>query len=182
MCQLASHLEYNGGVLFLNDDDLKTRRGRELRKHLGSQFHNDVKGHGAIRWFYKLERHEGVEKECSDFSSPDNFPSEIVETIKQGKFKEFGVCIGILTQSALEEYDKIERASYKEYRKIERASYKEYRKIQRPASEEYGKIKRAAWEEYNKIKRAALEEYDKIERAAFWKLAKNKKNRKKEWR
>jgi hypothetical protein len=39
-------------VIFLDDDDLDSPRGRELREYLGEKYNEDKIGHGAIAWFY----------------------------------------------------------------------------------------------------------------------------------
>ena len=47
---------------------------------------------------------------------------------------------------------------------------------------EYEKIEQSAWAEYEKIKQPALAEYKKIKQPAFWKIAKQKKYRKDNWK
>ena len=48
--------------------------------------------------------------------------------------------------------------------------------------EEYKKIEQSAREEYNKIEQSAWREYNKIKQSAFWKIAKQAKYRRKEWK
>ena len=67
---------------------------------------SEQQGHGAIRWFYELRDSIGLDKECRNFSSPLNFPKEIVKAIKKGQMG-YGVnpeiVKQILTKSALKE-------------------------------------------------------------------------------
>lgn len=96
MCDFVSWLEIkndkgNDIVLYLDDDDIyHTKRGKLLQSYSGCEA--DLTGHGSIRWFYELSNKRGREKECTDFSSPDNFPKKIVSAIKEGKFKK--MCAG----------------------------------------------------------------------------------------
>ena len=131
MCEFISWIEKENKVYYLTSSDLASKRGKQLIKHTRRE--EDLVGHGAIRWFYG-EFKGGTEKECTDFSSPDNFPKEIVEDIKLGKFKGMGICKETLTQSAYEEYEKIEHSAYEEYKKIEQTAYKEYEKIKQTVS------------------------------------------------
>ena len=168
MCQFISWIELEGEVFFLDDNKLNTKEGRELLK---PDFVADILGHGAIRHYYPELKHYGVDKECSNFSTPDNFPDEVVEAIKKGLFEGFDICPDILTPSAWAEYDKIEKSASAEYDKIEKLAWAEYERIRKPA-----------WAEYDKIRKSASAEYDKIRKPAFWKLARVKKNRKKIWK
>ena len=54
MCNLVSWIEKDGAVFMLDNDDLLSKRGRELKEHLGIAYDEDNKGHGAIEWFYNL--------------------------------------------------------------------------------------------------------------------------------
>ena len=65
----------------------------------------------------------GVHKECTDFSSPANFPDEIVKAIKSGAFKGMGLCPEILNQSASAEYEKINESASAEYEKINQSAF-----------------------------------------------------------
>ena len=185
MCQFISWIEYEDEVLFLDDTKLSTRDGRKLLK---PEFVADLKGHGAIRHYYPELKGRGVDRECSDFSTPNNFPKEIVNRINKGQMSRIGVCPKILTPSVRKKYDKIKQAARKEYDKIKHAAWKEYDKIEHAAwkeyynRKEYDKIDQAAWKEYYKLEQAALKECNKIIQVAFWKLAKVKKNRVKAWK
>ena len=112
MCDFISWIEYKGDVLFLTKKELGTSRGRALKKYLGSQYENDVKGHGAIEWYYKLKPNSGLHRECVDFSSPDNFPKEIVSSIKKGDFCGIAIVEQLLTKPAVAEYEKVKQPAF----------------------------------------------------------------------
>ena len=159
MCEFLSWIEVGKDIFFLTSNDLHSSKGRKLKKHLGTQFENDIKGHGAIAWYYDMPN-KGTHRECVDFSSPDNFPPEIVAAIKAGKFRGIGIAKRLLTAPA----------------------FAEYNKVTAPAFAEYNKVKDAAFAEYNKVKDAALAEYNKLENDCFWDLFADPKNRITAWR
>ncbi len=170
MCEFISWIEYKKEILFLTKYELETVQGKKLRKYLGTQYENDIKGHGAIEWYYKLKPNSGRHKECTDFSLPDNFPKPIAAAIKKGLFCGIGIAEQLLTKPAWAEYEKIALAALAEYKKIALAALAEYKKIALAALAEYEKIAQAAWAEY-----------EKIAQPAFWKIFKTKKNRIKAW-
>jgi len=167
MCEFVSWIKKDNTVIFLTGDDVfHSKRGKELQKY--SQDPDDLSGHGAIRWFYDFTG--GVDKECTDFTTPDNFPKKIVKAIKSGKMRGLGISKQLLTKQA-----------YAEYKKIERQALAEYEKIWRLAWAEYKKIRRLALAKYEKIEQRAYAEYEKIRQRAFWDLFNNEKNRSKAW-
>ena len=85
MCEFLSWKEKDGQVLYLDDDDLESPKGRELKEYLGSAYDDDKKGHGSITWWYPSSAN-WMNKECTGFSDPSVFPVEIVAKIKLGKF------------------------------------------------------------------------------------------------
>jgi hypothetical protein len=194
MCQFVSWIEYEKKVYFLDDLKLNTKEGRELLKQCKD---NDIRGHGAIRAYYPELGKLGTDVECEDFSSPDKFPSEVVEAIKKGIFTEFGKCLAILTEPAYAECGKVDDAAYVEYEKVDDAAWAEYMKVRNAAYAEYDaeymKVRNAAYAEYDKVRGAACAEYDKVRNAAcaeyekkhreyFWSLARNKNNRVEAWK
>jgi hypothetical protein len=87
MCEFVSWIQLaDGTIKYLTNEDLATPRGLELILFCGDR--EDLKGHGAIARYHRCE---GVHKECTDFSSPDNFPSEIAQAIKDGRFGHIDV-------------------------------------------------------------------------------------------
>ena len=150
MCEFVSWIEYEDQILFLTDADLNTKRGRELKDYLGEKY-MDISGHGAIRFYYEIGD-KGHNRECSDFSDPDEFPPAIIEAIKKGKFSKIA-----MPENPLQ--------------LIKAQAWAKYKKIQIPAWAKYEKIKAPAWAKYKKIKAQV-----------FWSLMRNKKNRAKNWR
>ena len=182
MCDFISWIEYKGDVLFLTKKELETNRGRALQKHLGGQFENDVKGHGAIEWYYNLEPNSGTHKECTDFSSPDNFPNPIVSALKKGVFCGIGISEQLLTQTAWAEYEENKQTAWAEYVKIKQAALAEYEENKQPAWAEDEEIEQTAWAEYEENRQTAWAEYEEIRQTAFWKLFMSTKNRVPAWR
>ena len=170
MCEWVSWIEYKNELYFLTASDLRTKEGRALRLYLGPQFSNDIKGHGAIDRYYGLKG-KGTHKECTDFSTPSNFPPAIVNAIKKGHFCGIGLAESLLTAEASAEYEKVEYAAWAEYEKV-----------RAPAWAEYEKVRDEAWAEYEKVRASALAEYEKVRAAAFWKIFADPKNRAKAWR
>ena len=123
MCNFISWVEYKGEILFLTKHELRTNKGKELTKHLGLQYYNDIKGHGAIEHYYDLKSNSGVHRECEDFSSPDNFPLVIQEAIKRGDFEGIGTAKGLLTDSVYADYKKIVQSTYANHIKIIQSAF-----------------------------------------------------------
>ena len=117
MCEFISWIEVGDELFFLTDDDINSSRGRKLKKHLGQEYHNDIKGHGAIEWYFDMQG-KGVHKECTDFTTPDNFPPEIITAIKGCKFRNIGIAEKLLNKSALAEYEKVRQSAWAEYEKV----------------------------------------------------------------
>lgn len=205
MCEFISWIEKNDSVLFLTYNDIyNTRKGRELREFCKSEY--DLFGHGAIRFYYGLEN--GVEKECTDFSTPDNFPPDIVDAIKKGLFAGLGVALELLTKSALSKYAKVRNLAYVKYEKVQKPAYTKYEKVRDSAYAEYVKVRDSAYAresayaeevresaytkyrkaqesalaDYVKVHKPASAEYKKVRNAAFWKLFENPNNRNSNWR
>ena len=179
MCQFISWVEGDKKNYFITGEQLfNTIRGKALQKKFDRE---DWLGHSAIRYYYRL-RYVGEDREQTDFSSPNNFPTEIAEAIKQGKFRGIAVVAQLLSQPALAEYEKIKQPALAEYRKIEQPALAEYEKIKQQALAKYRKIKQQALAEYRKIEQPALAEYEKIKQQAFWDLFKKSENRNPAWR
>jgi hypothetical protein len=128
-------------------------------------------GHGAIEWFLGLTHGAGRNQECEDFSSPKNFPAEIVKAIKAGNFCGIGICEGILTKEALADYKAKRAPLYADYDAKRDALYADYEAKRDALYADYDAKRDALYADY-KAKRDAL----------FWKIAKQKKNRRKEWK
>ena len=158
MCDFISWIEKDGQVYYLTYRDIyNTRRGKELRNHCMSK--DDLSGHGAIRYYYDNFT-GGAEKECTDFTTPANFPPEIVEDIKAGKFRGLGINKELLTAPALKLYEETEAQALKLYKET----------------------KAPAWKLYEETEAQAWKLYEETKAQAFWDIFKIVKNRKKLWR
>lgn len=137
MCEFVSwkEIEVEGKVevRYLRNEDLDAKRGKELLNYSPE----DIEGHGAIEFYYEETKGKGVNKECTDFSTPNNFPKEIVKDLKAGKLSRIGIALDILNEKGKKEYEKIKGKAYEEYRKIDSTAWEEYRKIQSKADKEY---------------------------------------------
>ena len=192
MCDFISWKTHKGKLYFLTDDIVKLRL-REFKQY-NEGWKGDLLGHGAIDWFFNLPENCGVKGECTDFSSPKNFPKEIVLAIKECRMNLIGFNLNLLNDPARKEYNKIKQTAWKEYDKIKQTARKEYDEITQTAQKEYEKIRQAtfrkeynkmeqtAWEKYDKIGQTAWEKYDKIRQTTFQKLFSNPKNRTEAWK
>lgn len=149
MCNFVSWIEYEGNIYYLQGSDLITKEGKKLLKYIGN--YDDVKGHGAIDKYYGLNG-KGIHKECEDFSTPDNFPKEIQEKLKNGEMADIGIAFDILTPKAYQEYKNIRDKAYQEYEKIIDKVFKNYEKIRDKAFQEYKNIKAKKYRELVKQK------------------------------
>ncbi len=133
-------------------------RGEALRNYTLSP--DDYCGHGTIRAWYGIDAGDGIDKECTAFISPQNFPMPIVKALKKGAFRGLGMANDLLTTQA----------------------WAEYRVIQQPVWAKYKAIEQQAWAEYEAIQQPALAKYQKIRQQAFWDLFAILENRAEVWR
>src|SRR4030042_5084025 len=136
MCEFLSWVELpNGKLRYLTAKNLATKKGRELREYVGNS--EDLTGHGAIRKYWGLDNyiihHVGKNHECADFSTPDNFPSELAEAIKSGEFRGLGLPLRMLVQEAQEEYDRVYQPARKEYIRVYQEAKEEYDRVYQEA-------------------------------------------------
>ena len=157
MCEFISWVEIAGKVLFITD-----KEHEELMSKGDNRDKSERWGHGAIREYWNLKDNEGVNKECTDFSSPANFPPAVAEAIK----------MKLMDYSSPRCPDEL----------LETTARKKYEAIKTPAWKEYEAIDTTALKEYMAIETSALKKYMAIETTAFWKLFSNVKNRVKVWR
>jgi hypothetical protein len=190
----------------LDDDDLASEKGRELKEYLGSAYDEDKKGHGAITWWYPSSK-GWTHKECDDFSDPKNFPPEIVEKIKLGKFSQFGVCEWILNKYGKTELSKWQKAyadwqkayadwqkAYADWQKADADWQKAYADWQKAyadwqkadADRQKADADRqkayADWQKAYADWQKAYADWQKADAKIFWKIAVQKKYRVKAWR
>ena len=104
MCVFLSWIEKGGKVYFLTPNQIfNTPAGEILRKQIGSEKVEDYFGHEAIRKYYG-DFVNGVEKECSDFFDPANFPNVISTSIKKGEFKGYPFPMGLVNKPLDDKY------------------------------------------------------------------------------
>ena len=177
MCEYISWKEMpDGSCRFLTNKMLyHTRQGAELRRH-NPDCPEDWLGHGAIDFYYEDKRDSGIQRECTDFYTPNNFPSVIVEAIKAGEMELPGVVFpeGLLKAPLSADYRKKRDALDADYRKKRAALYADYRKKRDALYADYEKKLAALYADYRK-KLAPLY-------AEMWKLFANPRNRSKAWK
>ena len=167
MCEFVSWIETPGKrgpvILFLSAEALATPKGLEIAP-------DDRLGHGAIRQYYGLAQDEGTNHECVDFSSPSNFPAEIVRALKRGEFRGLGTPKGLLSA-----------ATWAEYQQIRQTALAEYEQTRQPAYAEYERVRQPALAEYQQACQPAYAEYQRADRNAFWDLWAVPANRSPAW-
>lgn len=112
MCEFVSWINHKGTNYYLKDKDLRGKKFNEFKKY-NCNWRDDISGHGTIRFVYPELDGKGSDKECTDFSSPDNFPAEIAASIKNMEMTKFGVAVGSLTSAKRAEYQKIKLATFR---------------------------------------------------------------------
>ncbi len=98
MCHFVSWINYDGKNYFLQNSDLLTKEGKALKKYLGTRFHDDIQGHGAIRRYFDLPRGRGRSKEHLSLKV---LPKEIVKAIKNGSMSLIGTPSSFLVTTTL---------------------------------------------------------------------------------
>ena len=181
MCEFISWIEKRDKVFFLTGKQVfHTRIGKEvIQKQCGL---DDYTGHGAIRLFYGLEQDEGMDKECTDFSTPDNFPAAIVRAIKKGDMRGLGTAVQLLSELAWVEHERIEQSAWVEYKKIVQPALAKCERIEHSTLVEHKRIVLLAWVEYERTWRPALVEYKKTVQQVFWDLFAILENRNYAWK
>ncbi len=189
MCDLISWYELpNGKIRFLTEKQLfKTERGQALLKEYPDP--KDWCGHQIIKEYYH-SRVNGKGCECTDFSSPSNFPHEIAQAIKVGEYRGYisKEILIMLTPEALIVYAEREKA-YDEWVKADAErvkadaewmkAYDEWRKADAEWMKAYDE-----WRKADDEWRKADAEWRKAEHQHkhFWDLFAVIENRKVEWR
>jgi len=139
-----------------------TPRGKLLQKKYGG---DELIGHSAIREYFGIREGQGENWECTDFSTPENFPPVLVEAIKKGEFRGTTAPVGLLTRQAQDKQEEAEQPALAEYEKVRQLASAEYKKAEQPAWEEYEKVRQLAWAEYNKAEQLAGAEHEKVRQA-----------------
>lgn len=192
MCKAISWIEKNGEILFLDDDDILSKRGKKLIDYNGNI---DIQGHGAVRWFWDVK--EGVNKECSDFSNPDNFPEKIVNKIIAGKMtlicNDYHALRLMLTNTSWAQYKEDVKTARAQHDEAVNTSLAQYDEVVKTAWAQYDEAVKTSWIKYDEAEKTALAQYCKavkpsnakyneVAKTAFWNLFSEPKNRNKKWR
>ena len=137
MCQFVSWIKKGDKVYFLTARQIfETTRGKQLQKWCSNP--DDYVGHEAIRFYYRIAEGAGDDGECSDFSTPDNFPSEIVKAIKEGKLRGLGQTPeGLLAPPAYKDYLAKKDQLHKDYQTNADQLHKDYQAKVDPLFEDY---------------------------------------------
>jgi hypothetical protein len=206
MCEFVSWIEKDGAILFLTGNDVfNTKWGKELREHCGND--DDLVGHGAIRYYYNLSSDTGINKECTDFTKPSNFPDEIVKAIKNGEMRGFSFPPGLLCKPLNEDYWAKLKALDEDYgaklkplnedywakRKALDEDYwakrkppdEDYWAKRKPLNEDYWAKRKPLDEDYEAKRKPLDEDYWAKRKAldeAMWDLFTGTKNRTRAWR
>ena len=96
MCQFLSWIEKGNKVYFLTSKQIDSPKGEILKKRFRGE--GELVGHAAIRAFYDID--DGKECECSNFTTPANFPDILVRAIKRGDFRGMATPEGLLSKLA----------------------------------------------------------------------------------
>jgi len=187
MCEFVSWKEVkcpdgSTQILFLTSDDVfNTSKGRKLQNHTTP---GDFIGHGAIDFYYDLDG-KGVNHECTDFWTPKNFPPEIVEAIKAGKFFLLApVPAGIFRAALYADYLKKRDALDADYLKKRAALYADCEKKRDALYADYGKKRDALYADCEKKQDALDADYVKKRAPLYadtWLLVSVPENRSLAW-
>ncbi len=124
MCKFVSWVERRGKVYFLTGEQLfKTEKGKEFIKTISP---DDYFGHGTIRAWYGIDEGDGMDRDCTSFSSPSNFPPIIVDALKEGRFKVFSLPRYLLCKPLDEKYHADCLSLYEKYWADLQSLYEKY--------------------------------------------------------
>ena len=192
MCEFVSWVEHEDKLYYLTANLLNTKEGRDLKKFLGTAYAEDIKGHGAIERYFGIK---GNHHECDDFSSPKNFPKEIVEAMKAGAFRGIGIPdeSQVLTKKAYADYESKcapLHADYEsklaplhaDYWSKRAALYADYRSKRDALDADYRSKCNALYDDYWSKCDALYDDYRSKRDDLFWDIFMDKKNRSTAWR
>ena len=181
MCEFVSWVEHEDKLYYLTANLLNTKEGRALKKFLGTAYAEDITGHGAIERYFGIK---GVHRECTDFSSPKNFPAEIVKAMKSGAFRGIGIpdASQVLTMKVYADYQSKRAPLYADYLSKRASLDADYLSKRDALDADYLSKRDALYADY-KSKRASLDaDYESKRDDLFWDIFMDKKNRAKAWK
>jgi len=181
MCEFISWVEHENTLYYLTANLLNTKEGRDLKKFLGTAYAEDIKGHGAIERYFGIK---GKHHECTDFSSPNNFPAEIVKAMKSGAFRGIGIPdeSQVLTKKAYADYKSKCAPLHADYESKLAPLHADYRSKCAALYADYKSKCAALYADY-RSKCAALDaDYQSKRADLFWDIFMDKKSRARAWR
>lgn len=156
MCHFISWIRHADGIFFLTDDEMKTKKGKDLIEYLGpDNYWEDVKGHGAITEYFNFRSFEGIHEELSLFNSPKYLPKIIFEAIKKGKFHLIGrpdTVDNFLVVGAIREYEWLREEIINEREYKIKMSHAKLEDAKHEANSEYDKVVSIALGKYEAFK------------------------------
>lgn len=193
MCEFVSWIEYQDKPWFLTNADLRTKEGRELRKHLESWFQQNVCGHGAIRHYWGIPQEKGENMEYPY----DHMPAVIIDAMESGAMSLIGFSNRMLSDAGNRAHEEAMSAINGAYKNTKDAARKTHDKASRSLTKTYRAAIDASVDEdakytvckaYNEatisISRAyhdttdpLREAHHEIARKAFWDLFNDPLNR-----
>jgi len=183
MCEFLSAIKVTNGETkwyYLTHDLIhNTPRGEMLQKRYCG---DDLIGHSAIREYFNLESNQGENWECTDFSTPKNFPDVLVKAIKQGEFRGLSTPEGLLSANAWKLYNETTASARKLYEETIANAWKLYEETRASAWKLYEETRAPAGKLYNETTAPAWKLYNETRASAFWDLFANPDNRAEEWK
>ncbi len=154
MCHFISAVKMpTGKYKFLTGYQLfRTKHGQELVKTISL---DDWCGHGTIREYYHLAVDEGEDYEFTNFSSPDNFPPDIVRAIKDGKMKGFDMPKELLTAPADKAWQEATATADKAYQEAIAPADKAWQEAKATADKAWQEAKAPAYKAWQEAKATA---------------------------
>ena len=154
MCEFISWVEKRGKVYFLDGETVFSDKFQTWAKEKRIST-DDYCGHGTIRAWYGIDTGDGVDKEYTNFSTPDKFPKSIVKAIKAGQMKGFTVPKGLLIDTLEKDYLEKMNTLEKDYHEKIVPLKKDYQEKRVPLDKDY-------WEKRALLYKDYLEKTDKL--------------------
>jgi hypothetical protein len=160
-----------------------TPRGEMIqKKYFGD---GEVIGHTAIREYFEIRAGQGENWECTDFTTPKNFPAVIARAIKRGEFRGFGNPVGLLSFAVNAKWNAERDAVYAKWKAERDAVNAKWKPKSDAVFAKWNAERDAVYAKW-KPKSDAVNAKWNAERdavnAIFWELFSDPKNRAKAWK
>lgn len=175
MCEFLSWIEKDNKSYFLTRQQIDSPQGEILKKRFPGE--GELVGHAAIRAYYDIVG--GENKECTDFSTPDNFPDVIVKAIKSGEFRDMSYPFGLLNSQSYAHISLVKKA-YADWVKAN-ADWVKANADWKKAYADREKAN-ADWVKANANREKAYADWVKAIKPFFWDLFAIPENRNLKWR